>query len=73
MIKYYVPAMPTNSPIVYYFVIQFSLSLCKEHASAHNNLGTLLDGSEAAYHFQQAIKYNPQHYRAYYNLGNYHW
>ena len=47
--------------------------LCDSHASAHNNLGTLLSGSEAEYHFRQAIKHNPQHFKAFFNLGNNLW
>ena len=47
--------------------------LCSDHVSAHNNLGTLLTGSEAVHHFQMAIKYNPRHYKAFFNLGNTLW
>lgn len=44
--------------------------LCPDHASSHNNLGTLLEGEEAEFHLRMAVLHNPQHSRAYYNLGN---
>ncbi|XP_022243209.1 transmembrane and TPR repeat-containing protein 1-like [Limulus polyphemus] len=50
-----------------------ALSLWPSHASAHNNLGTLLtDPIEAEYHFKAAISINPFHARAYFNLANLH-
>ena len=48
---------------------QESLRLAPDHAMSHNNLGTLLDGREAELHFREAVKYNPQHYKAFYNLA----
>ena len=44
--------------------------LCPDHASSHNNLGTLLEGEEAEFHLRMAVLHNPRHSRAYYNLGN---
>ncbi|XP_023210486.1 transmembrane and TPR repeat-containing protein 1-like [Centruroides sculpturatus] len=49
---------------------RIALSLWPNHASAHNNLGTLLpDKKEAEIHFKKAIQINPYHSRAYYNLA----
>ncbi|CAI8030256.1 Protein O-mannosyl-transferase TMTC1, partial [Geodia barretti] len=49
-----------------------ALRLAPDHASSHNNLGSLpgLDLHEAEFHFREAVRYNPTHYRALYNLGN---
>lgn len=48
----------------------FSLyRLSPDHAVSHNNLGSLLSGKEAEFHFREAVRHSPQHYRAYYNLG----
>lgn len=49
----------------------FHYSLWPEHASAHNNLGTLLpDQDEAEAHFKAALTINPFHPRAHFNLAN---
>lgn len=49
---------------------KIALSLWPNHASAHNNLGTLLsERKEAENHFKKAIQINPFHSRAYYNLA----
>lgn len=48
-----------------------TLRLWPEHASAHNNLGTLLDDPiQAKFHFMEAIKINPLHPRAHFNIAN---
>jgi len=45
--------------------------LWPSHASAHNNLGTLLnDTEEAEAHFQEALRINPLHAHAFFNLAN---
>eukprot|EP00062_Callorhinchus_milii_P013450 gi/632961534/ref/XP_007896809.1/ PREDICTED: transmembrane and TPR repeat-containing protein 1 isoform X1 [Callorhinchus milii] len=45
--------------------------LYPRHPSALNNLGTLTRNvSEAEIHYRQALKLNPQHNRALFNLGN---
>ncbi|CAG4983534.1 unnamed protein product [Colias eurytheme] len=47
-----------------------ALRLWPTYASAHNNIGTLVTGSEnAEHHFLQAIRYNKYHVNAHYNLG----
>nr|CAI5822628.1 unnamed protein product [Callosobruchus analis] len=47
-----------------------ALRLWPSYASAHNNLGTLLNSSRAAeYHFLAAIRYSADHVNAHYNLG----
>ena len=46
------------------------LRLAPDHAVSHNNLGTLLEQEEAEHHFREAVRYNPQHYRAFFNLGS---
>ncbi|CAG7718642.1 unnamed protein product [Allacma fusca] len=49
---------------------RIALQLWPHHASAHNNLGTLLNDTAAAEsHFQKALKINPIHARAYFNLS----
>ncbi|XP_028968376.1 protein O-mannosyl-transferase TMTC1 [Galendromus occidentalis] len=49
---------------------RIALCLCPNHASAHNNLGTVVDSSsEAEKHFRQAIGINLNHAGAHYNLG----
>lgn len=45
-------------------------SLAPDHAVSHNNLGTLLGLEEGEHHFREAVKHNPQHYRAFFNLGS---
>ena len=46
------------------------LRLWPDHASAHNNLGTLLnDTQEAESHFIEALRAHPQHAHASYNLA----
>lgn len=47
-----------------------ALRLWPSYASAHNNLGTLLDSpEEAERHFLAAIRYSTEHINAHYNLG----
>ncbi|XP_021924796.1 transmembrane and TPR repeat-containing protein 1-like isoform X2 [Zootermopsis nevadensis] len=47
-----------------------ALRLWPTYASAHNNLGTLMTGTEEAEsHFLEAIRYSPNHVNAHYNLG----
>ncbi|XP_033611533.1 protein O-mannosyl-transferase TMTC1 isoform X2 [Cryptotermes secundus] len=47
-----------------------ALRLWPTYASAHNNLGTLMSGTdEAESHFLAAIRYSPNHVNAHYNLG----
>lgn len=47
-----------------------ALRLWPSYASAHNNLGTLLESVDAAeHHFQMAIRYSSEHINAHYNLG----
>ncbi|XP_028175838.1 protein O-mannosyl-transferase TMTC1-like [Ostrinia furnacalis] len=47
-----------------------ALRLWPSYASAHNNIGTLVTGSDnAEQHFLQAIKFNKYHVNAHYNLG----
>ena len=48
---------------------QTAIKLAPDHAVSHNNLGSLLEGTEAELHFREAVKHNPQHYRAFYNLA----
>ncbi|XP_054722194.1 protein O-mannosyl-transferase TMTC1-like isoform X2 [Uloborus diversus] len=48
-----------------------ALSLWPNHASAHNNLGTLLsDTKEAEHHFKLALLINSHHPRALFNLAS---
>ncbi|XP_076346321.1 protein O-mannosyl-transferase TMTC1-like isoform X2 [Tachypleus tridentatus] len=50
---------------------RIAISLWSDHASAHNNLGTLLsEPTEAERHFKTALSINPLHARAYFNLAN---
>ncbi|XP_038072090.1 protein O-mannosyl-transferase TMTC1-like [Patiria miniata] len=51
---------------------QTSLRLWPDHASANNNLGTLLkdDPQQAEAHYRRAILINPAHVRAHFNLGS---
>lgn len=47
-----------------------ALRLWPSYASAHNNLGTLLDSPDMAeQHFLQAIRFSTEHINAHYNLG----
>ncbi|XP_050421177.1 protein O-mannosyl-transferase TMTC1-like [Adelges cooleyi] len=47
-----------------------ALRLWPSYASAHNNLGTLMERSkDAEHHFLSAIRYSPGHVNAHYNLG----
>ncbi|XP_064627228.1 protein O-mannosyl-transferase TMTC1-like [Lineus longissimus] len=50
---------------------RMTLSLYPDHASAHNNLGTLLDDDivGAEKHYREAIRITPTHSNAHYNLG----
>ncbi|XP_022111985.1 transmembrane and TPR repeat-containing protein 1-like [Acanthaster planci] len=49
-----------------------SLRLWPDHASANNNLGTLLkdDPQQAEAHYRRAILINPNHVRAHFNLAS---
>ncbi|KAK3608428.1 hypothetical protein CHS0354_035429 [Potamilus streckersoni] len=48
-----------------------AILLDPEHASAHNNLGTVLQNStKAEFHFREALRINPQHRGAHVNLGS---
>lgn len=57
--------------IMCHYLASFRFS--PDHSSAHNNLATLLSDKEAEHHFKQAIKHNPQHFKAFFNLGNNYW
>ncbi|XP_050342068.1 protein O-mannosyl-transferase TMTC1-like [Nymphalis io] len=46
-----------------------ALRLWPTYASAHNNIGTLINAESAEQHFLKAIKYNRHHVNAHYNLG----
>ena len=47
-----------------------ALNLWPTYASAHNNLGTIMNDPDVAeYHFLEAIKYSSEHINAHYNLG----
>ncbi|XP_050544980.1 protein O-mannosyl-transferase TMTC1-like [Daktulosphaira vitifoliae] len=47
-----------------------ALRLWPSYASAHNNLGTLMERSrDAEHHFLAAIRFSPGHVNAHYNLG----
>ncbi|XP_052088184.1 protein O-mannosyl-transferase TMTC1-like [Mytilus californianus] len=49
---------------------QVAIRLYPEHASSHNNLGTILNNTtEATYHFEKALKIIPGHQGALINLG----
>lgn len=51
--------------------LRFICRLWPDHASAHNNLGTLVDDPLVAkFHFMEAIRINPVHARAHFNMGN---
>lgn len=48
----------------------FFRRLCPTHASAHNNLGTVVTSAfEAEKHFRKAINLNLHHAAAHYNLA----
>ncbi|XP_077511479.1 protein O-mannosyl-transferase TMTC1-like [Amblyomma americanum] len=50
---------------------RLAIELCPEHASAHNNLGTVLTSTEEAErHFRLALSINPNHPGAHFNLAN---
>ncbi|XP_071791309.1 protein O-mannosyl-transferase TMTC1-like isoform X1 [Asterias amurensis] len=51
---------------------QTCLRLWPEHASANNNLGTLLKDNpeEAEAHYRNALRINPDHVRAHFNLAS---
>ena len=56
--------------ILEYFIIHV-FRLEPQYASAHNNIGTLLDNrTEAEYHFREALNIAPSHPGAHINLGN---
>lgn len=51
-------------------MLYFINRLWPSYASAHNNLGTLMNAAESAeWHFQSAIRYSADHVNAHYNLG----
>ncbi|XP_066930231.1 protein O-mannosyl-transferase TMTC1-like isoform X1 [Clytia hemisphaerica] len=50
-----------------------AVELYPPHSSSHNNLGTLLQNDQpgvAEYHFNEAIKHTPGHYRAMFNIAH---
>ncbi|KAL1486898.1 hypothetical protein MTO96_031168 [Rhipicephalus appendiculatus] len=50
---------------------RLAIELWPDHASAHNNLGTLLTSAEEAeHHFRYALHVNPNHPGAHFNLAN---
>ncbi|KAL3881178.1 hypothetical protein ACJMK2_027635 [Sinanodonta woodiana] len=58
-----------NNEAVYHY--SQAIYLDPEHASAHNNLGTVLQNStKAEFHFREALRINPQHRGAHVNLGS---
>ncbi|KAM5251768.1 protein O-mannosyl-transferase TMTC1 isoform 3-T3 [Hipposideros larvatus] len=58
-----------NREAIYHY--RTALKLYPRHASALNNLGTLMrDTAEAKAYYQKALQLNPQHNRALFNLGN---
>lgn len=86
LLKSGLSAVPTNSKMHYnwanyqrengqpelsLFHYREALRLWPSYASAHNNLGTLVQSAtEAEAHFLAAIKYSPNHVNAHYNLGH---
>nr|CAD7199728.1 unnamed protein product [Timema douglasi] len=72
-------AESSNYGVVFYLTglfVELATSLPEDfllwptYASAHNNLGTLMTGTdEAESHFLAAIRYSPNHVNAHYNLG----
>nr|XP_019591600.1 PREDICTED: transmembrane and TPR repeat-containing protein 1 [Rhinolophus sinicus] len=58
-----------NREAIYHY--RTALKLYPRHASALNNLATLMrDTAEAKMYYQKALQLNPQHNRALFNLGN---
>ncbi|XP_010627274.1 protein O-mannosyl-transferase TMTC1 isoform X2 [Fukomys damarensis] len=58
-----------NREAIYHY--RTALKLYPRHASALNNLGTLMrDTAEAKRYYQRALQLHPQHSRALFNLGN---
>ncbi|XP_054921315.2 protein O-mannosyl-transferase TMTC1-like isoform X2 [Dermacentor andersoni] len=50
---------------------RLAIQLWPEHASAHNNLGTVLTSTEESeHHFRYALRVNPNHPGAHFNLAN---
>ncbi|XP_075740083.1 protein O-mannosyl-transferase TMTC1-like [Rhipicephalus microplus] len=50
---------------------RLAIELWPDHASAHNNLGTVLTSAEESeHHFRYALHVNPNHPGAYFNLAN---
>ncbi|XP_037555691.1 protein O-mannosyl-transferase TMTC1-like [Dermacentor silvarum] len=50
---------------------RLAIELWPEHASAHNNLGTVLTSTEESeHHFRYALRVNPNHPGAHFNLAN---
>lgn len=53
-----------------YLRVEYIFRLWPSYASAHNNLGTLLNNEQnAEHHFLAAIRYSSDHINAHYNLG----
>ncbi|KAL1466352.1 hypothetical protein MTO96_026745 [Rhipicephalus appendiculatus] len=58
----------TDSAIKHY---RLAIELWPDHASAHNNLGTVLSSAEESeHHFRHALRVNPNHPGAHFNLAN---
>ncbi|EHB10174.1 Transmembrane and TPR repeat-containing protein 1 [Heterocephalus glaber] len=58
-----------NREAIYHY--RTALKLYPRHASALNNLGTLMrDTAEAKRYYQRALQLHPKHSRALFNLGN---
>ncbi len=63
-------AMPSSeAPVQHFALCTVTFALLYRPAVSHNNLGSLLSGQEAEFHFRQAVQHNPQHYKAAYNLA----
>lgn len=56
--------------LIHFVSYSFVYRLWPSYASAHNNLGTLVENeSEAENHFLLALRYSTDHVNAHYNLG----
>jgi len=55
-------------------LLQQALSLCPNHADAHNNLGVILENEQnypkAIHHYQRALQINPDYYEAWVGMGD---
>uniref|UniRef100_A0A1X7VL19 dolichyl-phosphate-mannose--protein mannosyltransferase n=1 Tax=Amphimedon queenslandica TaxID=400682 RepID=A0A1X7VL19_AMPQE len=60
----------TDSAVHHY---REAIKLTEDHSSAHNNMATLLNGPEALYHLNEAIRHNRRHFKAFFNLANEMW